>query len=165
MARGSAKWIGLDRNDPVFVHLRKLVADNVRREILEDLGKTAVSMSQNKIANDQVRPRTTAKTFAARRVSGRGKLVRKKGASRRTRQISKKLGPVQRGITLLDTGKGIKAIKYSVSRDVLRWGVNGYMAYHQDGTLDGVLPKREFLEIPSEKQSIETVYRHWRKIK
>ena len=160
MAKPLAQWSGLDK---WINHLKQFTSKETVQNILTDLGKHGVADSQNKIAKNQVKPPTTAETFAARRISGRGKLVKKKGQTRRTRSVPRKLGPVQQGITLMDTGKGIKRIQYKVSRSVLAIGVNGYMSYHQTGTKR--MPARPFLVLPSEKLAVDTVYNHWRRIK
>jgi len=156
------EWRGMDK---FLDHLEKYASGKTTRVILEDLGKMGVTDSQSAIARNEIKPKTSAESLAGRLTSGRGTLVRKKGRSKRVRRISRKAGPARQGITLLDTGLGMRRIQYRVTRDTVAVGVDGYMSYHQDGTLDGVLPARPFLKLPTEQEAIDTVEKHWRKIK
>lgn len=157
-----SEWRGLDE----FVsNLEEYVSKNTETAILEDLGKIGVADSVTKIMKNETEPPSTWKTLAARRSSGRGTLVKKKGRKNRVRRISRKLGPVRQGITLMDTGLGVRRIQYRLSGQSVAIGVDGYMAYHQDGTLDGVLRARNFLKLPTDEQTVEKVFQHWEKVK
>jgi len=148
----SAEWIGLhsqDRNIPgTYAHAidRMIHAGGDYSEVLEDLGKTAVTRTTDKLLGNRVRPKTTRKTLL----------------KRRTR--SKK--PSTSGITLVDNAIGVKQVAYATGPDYMEVGIptgpGAYMAAHQKGTVPNA-PRRRFLVLPTKQRTLAVVNFHWKK--
>ena len=114
-------------------------------DMLEDIGKTSVTLTTKKIANNKVRPKTTLRTLRARR--------------------SRKKRPSVSGITMLDTGVGYKQPAYRVisGRAVDVGYPDGYMAYHQEGRVPNA-PQRKTLTLPSKRALQQITKFHWERL-
>lgn len=148
----TAEWIGLhsqDRNIPgTYAHAidRMINAGADYSEVLEDLGKTAVTRTTDKLLSNRVRPKTTRKTLLRRRTRSK-----KRSTS---------------GITLVDNAIGIKQVAYSTGSDHMEVGIptgpGAYMAAHQKGKVPHA-PKRMFLVLPTKQRTLEVINFHWKK--
>ena len=145
MSDGSIKFSGFEDDSPFMRWVKESVYASYKDEILEDIGKEGVAESQRFIRDNKVTPPTTDETLDARR---KGKNKAKSD---------------RRGITLLDTGTGIKQIAYEVDGDSVLVGVpDGYMAYHQEGRQPKTheRKKREFLKLPDDGVIEEIIKEH-----
>lgn len=137
---------GFGENDELQKWINRLAMTTKQADVLDNLGKMGVTDSVKFIADNKVKPETSEETFAARRKR------KKPGGSPRT---------------LWDTGIGAKQISHSVDSSAMTVSIgvpDGYMAYQQEGRVPrggdkkkGFLPKREFLQLPSESDIEKTI--------
>lgn len=155
----SVEVTGLGSNSGFQRFIDDITAESVIQDILEDIGTQAVHLSTQKISENKVEPKTTDETLMQRR-KGANKQRKRKNTNRLTERTKQKRST---GITLLDSGIGIKQISHEVASDEVAVGVPpGYMAAHQKGTVPNS-PKREFLVLPTDEQSVKIAEHHWRK--
>lgn len=138
-----------DRNKPgTFPFaLAKLIANGGKmKDVFEDIGKTGVTETTQFLMDNKVTPKTTDKTLEARRNPNKRKQFKK-------RRIAK-------GLTLVDTGIGLRQVAYKATQSSCEVGVpDGYMAYHQLGRVPNA-PKRMFLRLPNRKYIMNLVRVH-----
>jgi len=116
-------------------------------DVFDDIGRTGVTETQKKLLENRVRPPTRKSTLAARR--------------RSRRQFKNKR--IAKGLTLVDTGVGLRQVAYkATSYDVAVGVPDGYMAYHQEGRVPNA-PQRRFLMLPNRKYIMDLVMIHLRK--
>jgi phage gpG-like protein len=147
MATVEFKGLGSnDVNKPgTFAHA---IARMIRRggnyqDVLEDIGRQSVTRTTEKIAKNEVKPKTKRVTLLARR--------------------HRKKRPSTSGITLLDTGIGIKQVSHRVGINEVTIGVpRGYMAAHQKGTVPNA-PRRRFLTMLTKREILRVINFHWKK--
>ena len=117
-------------------------------DVLEDIGKTSVTLTTKKLMDNKVMPRTSQSTLDQRR----------KGRKRRFKKRS-----ISKGTTLVDTGVGMRQVSYKTGPDYVEVGVpDGYMAYHEEGRVPNA-PRRKFLVMTTMDYNIQLVNFHWKK--
>lgn len=140
------EMIGFDEGSEFARWVDDITDKGLYEDVLDDVGKQAVDLSTEKISKNKVTPKTSQATLDARR---------------RPRGKKKQSGS---GITLLDTGVGIKQIAYESGFDEMAVGVPaGYMAAHQEGTVPNA-PRRKFLTMPKSDDIVDTVEFYWKKV-
>ena len=143
------KFIGLHERDKyktgTYAHAidRMIRAGGNYSDLLDDIGRTGVTLTTEYLLKNRVRPRTKDRTLL----------------SRRTRLKE----PSTEGTTLVDTGTGAKTVSYRSSDKSVVVGVpDGYMAYHQLGRVPNA-PRRRFLRMPTKDYILKTINFHWKK--
>lgn len=143
------KFIGLhekDRHHPgTYAHAidRMLKAGGDYSNLLEDIGRTGVTLTTEYLLQNRVKPRTTDPVLLRRRT-----------------RLKK---PSTEGTTLVDTSIGYKQVTYRVDVKSVAIGVpDDYMAYHQLGRVPNA-PKRAFLRMPTKVYILKTINFHWKK--
>jgi len=117
------------------------------KDVFEDIGRTGVTLTTEKLLGNKVRPKTSQGTLDARRQGRR----RFKGAR------------VGNGLTLVDTGVGLRQVSYRATSSSVEVGVpDGYMAYHQEGRVPNAR-RRMFLMLPNRKYILDLVGIHIKK--
>jgi hypothetical protein len=111
--------------------------------VLDDIGKQGVKLTTEKLVKNKVTPKTTEGVLARRRKYGKGKY---------------------KGITLVDTGIGLRQVSYRVLfNKAVEVGVpDGYMAYHEQGRVPHA-PQRRFLTMPKGDYIYRAIRWHWSK--
>lgn len=145
------KGLGMqDRNKagtfPYFID-RLIKRGGNMEDVMDDIGRTGVTLTTEKLMENRVTPKTTNATLARRR----------KPRKRKRRSI-------RRGTTLVDTGIGMRQVSYkATSHDVAVGVPDGYMAYHQEGRVPNA-PRRTFLLLPNKRYILNLVQIHIKKV-
>jgi len=111
--------------------------------VLDEIGTRGRDLTTQKLLKNRVKPPTTDAVLELRRKAGQGKYD---------------------GITLVDTGLGMRMVSYKVNyRRSVDVGVpDGYMAYHEQGRVPNA-PRRRFLTMPPASYIYKVIKWHWRK--
>lgn len=118
-------------------------------EVMDDIGRTGVTLTTEKLMENRVTPKTTSATLERRRKP-------------RRRQFRKR--SIRKGTTLVDTGIGMRQVSYKASKTDVAVGVpDGYMAYHQLGRVPNA-PRRSFLLLPNKRYILNLVKLHLKKV-
>lgn len=155
------KFVGLSKKDAnkvgTFSHaISRLIKRGGNLEtVMEDIGRTGVTMTLQKLLGDQVTPKTTKETLD----------LRKKYRKKRKKRVTSINGiPVGDGVTLVDTGIGARQVTFMHNSRMVAVGVPpGYMAYHHQGRVPNA-PRRRFLVLPGSKYIVSLVNQHWHKV-
>lgn len=116
-------------------------------EVFDDIGRTGVTLTTEKLMENRVTPKTSNETLARRR--------RPRRRARRS---------IRKGTTLVDTGLGMRQVSYRATKSDVAVGVpDGYMAYHQEGRVPNA-PRRAFLLLPNKKYIMNLVKFHLKKV-
>jgi phage gpG-like protein len=118
-------------------------------DVMDDIGRTGVTLTTEKLMENKVTPKTTNATLERRRKPRRRQFKRRS---------------IRKGTTLVDTGIGMRQVSYRASKVDVAIGVpDGYMAYHQEGRVPNA-PRRAFLMLPNKKYILNLTMFHIKKV-